>query len=1032
MGLALFLYFTAGMTRAADRPSFSLVQSNRQWRLSYQLPQTNGSYQVRTASKIENLMTAGEVLSEWDAQEPRGARALPDFYQHAARFFGVRHVPMFAPAAPILFELPAAAPYLVSHPLIFDGRLYAHTTVSPLRVGPQFLSCYDLRQERKLLWSTLLGDDLFAVNLMDKISWNLMRSEDVIPLVVIAASRQQRFMLVNALSGEITTRREIGTRWPYIDSRGRPQSGGVNAPGGNLVEHGDEVFFPDGTMLCKCSGEVQWSNKGWILFGGDAIIARDIAYGFDSGASLRIKAIDLSQARPALTGFAESDAPNLFSTDAGSDLADSYATDHFLIAQGRIYKGRSYTTAMAGPKPGQYLEEFSATNGAFLRRAAVEHPANAVETISWKNPLVPGYMQTSGNRLLVPWSGQIHGVGDGKAGRIYAFDTASMTQAWSFTYAGLHTHAVPTRDHVILVEELYERASGKYTGFRLLKVDLLSGALQETFENPLYSRRDDYKPSASSFKDATGQSALSMEQQPLLYQGALFLPVQGPSGSAFWIIDVGDPSANLLQYKFNNQLNPVLNLAQPGSNQDADPIPANQGVVEQSTPDQTGFFSATGTNDLSLDKPAQAEPVPAILSSLGIQATNLARLERGYVALLEEVKFSNNGEDSLNNLGEGYLRLRTRFGCEKTAMRYPWRGFLGLHYEPPSILNGNIAGPDFRAFAPRMPLFYRPAYEMEGANSSLYLSYSALEDDHDDTFGKIASYFSKIARIALSYLAFDYCQIAAIAAETAAQEASDYTQSFGTPFLTIFNGAADTIPHRYGIPAAANRNEFRIAASATRGILVAAADAINGACAVSDLANGDVSALDNVVNSTVAVFDDQERSTRGIVGLHSPWLLRVKSLSVTLNRVDLDKPGALTTLNARIGLLGEDALSAAPAGAVSTDDTPFRSYVKHEQLSLPPNTPLTNSLYSATLSLTSTSHGSLGVFTELDVATVDLPVRAGEAAYSETRFFQDILFGAWDQDPKNPKRFTKTVTKPLNARTLRGYVTLTYGVLLDP
>ncbi len=1031
LSLGIFWGLWLGLisTGAANDPGLSLAQTNGQWRLHYRLPESNGWYQVISASKVEELAGTNQVFLEMDARQTNGGLWLTNFYQQPARFFKLRHRPAKTNAPPALFELPAAAPFLASHPMIFDGRLYVHTTVMPGQICRQYLSCYDLRQDRQLLWSTVLGENLFTMDLMDKISWNLIRSEDVIPLVVYDATKKQRFLLVDALSGEIRANNVIGTQWPYVDPRGRLRYGSVLPPTGNVAEHGEELLFPNGTMLCKCSGDVAWANQGWILFGSDAIVVRDAAFGFDSGASLKIKAIDLSCARDALTGFLETGEAVLFKTDADSTLANSYTTDHFLISQGRIYKGRIYTAAMAGPEPGLYLEEFSATNGAFLRRALVPGDPQAPESLQWGNPGVTGYMQQSGSRLLLPFAGLISGFPGGQGCRIRAFDTSAMAPAWSYTYAGTHTHAIPSRDNLLLVEEIFAASGSQYLGFRVRQVDLATGALKATFEDAAYTNRSDYRPSSLGL---SASSAICMEKQPLLYEGSLYLPVQGQKGAAFWIIDVQDTSAHVLQYKFNNQLNPVLNLTQPASNQVGDVLPVKEGAAEDSTASQTNLFATMATNSVAVDQPAQPELVPAILSSLGLAQTNVDQMARGYVATLARVEFSNNGEDSQNNIGEGYLRLRTKFGCDQTAMRYPWRGFLGLHYEPASIFNGHQPGPDFRAYAPHMPLFHRPDYSLDGANASLHLAYSALEDDDYDSFGKIQLFAKRIATIALSVMAGDYCRVAEVVSDAAAQEANDYTESFGAPFVTIFNGAADEVPNLFGIPAGATENELPCSASASRGVLVAAAQAVQSACAIADLANGDVSSLGNVANSTIDVFSDSEDSTRGAFHLRVARMLRVKTLSVTLNRVDIQGTPLQTTLNARVGLMSADSLSSTPTGAVSAYETPFASYVKREAVLIPSNQPMTNTLYTATLSLASTSHGSTGVYTELDIETMGAAFNFGSAVHSETRFFEDILRGAWEQDASNRKKFRKTVVQPLNSRTLQGAVTLTYEVLLDP
>lgn len=924
---------------------------------------------------------------------------------------------------------PVEGASLSAHPLIRNGRLFLYWTSGGFSLGPQWLAAYDLEDDLELVWQTQLTPQGLFLAGGDSGITNLMVTDNRIPMVYMDALGDLHFVEVHERSGAVVLDREVPDKWFYIDPKGRERSKSVIEPTGAVMELGDDLFFSEGTTLDKCSGAVHWSSYGSVmgsLFNGDAIVVRRQAYGWEPGGGLGVKVWDLSVAYEVLTGYAEEDSAFLFETDAGNTQGIAYTTNDFVLYGGEIWKGRSYPDGGDGIDPGSlFVEAYDARTGAFQRRVELDLPLDTAELvgIQWNDVALLGHIAVVDGRLLIPF--RAFTVSEPRGFMLLAaVDLQKGEQAWATTYQGQHSTLIPTADAVYVLET-HLNANFDYSGFSILKLDLGTGHRMATMDSSEIHEGGRWSPLVVPGDDGT----LMLEYQPLLVEGKLYLPLHSPSGSTLAVVSVGTSETGPMQYKYNNQLNPVFNLADPLSNQAGDPLPAEP---------HEGEDTGTSDEDLLVDETTpdeSVEPLPenimnqGILDSLGLTAEALAVLPVTYTALLSSVTYSNSGEEDVSNMGEGYLRVRGRFGCSKTQMRYPWKGFVPLVHNP--FESFGVEGETYLSFQPDFPLAWRPLVEMQGSNSGLHLSYSALEDDEMGLLDTIVSYVGKAIAIVEAWTVGDFCTIAEVVSSTIAAEANDYTQHFGAPFMELFEGTENTPPTVFGIPQGERWASYSFAASASRGILVAAKEAIGAACAITDVVQGDLSALDDAIGSTLDVFSPDEDSTQGSMTLRRALALPVESFSVTLNRVEILGVAGEGVLDAdfRIGLLSTDALSDDPEGAVSTEDTPFRSYVKYSSVPLVNDLSQDHLLYEVELSPQDEPSGSAGFYLELDLQSVQLGI-ARIAFWSQTRFFEDLLYGSWEQDATHAEQFRQTIKTKFRSPMMEGYLTWTFEVTL--
>lgn len=162
-----------------------------------------------------------------------------------------------------------------------------------------------------------------------------------------------------------------------------------------------------------------------------------------------------------------------------------------------------------------------------------------------------------GDRLLIP-SGNL-----AQPSRVVAIDLESMSKDWVVEWTNQPRHYlyfVPTRDHLFVIETRTQPGDNmNERGFRIHQHRMRDGSRVRTIENDLAWNDPGGFVAAGSFRLDSKQHTFS-PVQPLLYKGKLFIVTTGTAGSKFWVWEVGDQSSNVLQYRFNNQRNPVVCL----------------------------------------------------------------------------------------------------------------------------------------------------------------------------------------------------------------------------------------------------------------------------------------------------------------------------------------------------------------------------------------------------------------------------------------------------------------------------------------
>ncbi|MBW2187101.1 MAG: hypothetical protein JRG71_12110, partial [Deltaproteobacteria bacterium] len=175
------------------------------------------------------------------------------------------------------------------------------------------------------------------------------------------------------------------------------------------------------------------------------------------------------------------------------------------------------------------------------------------------------------------------------------------------------------------------------------------------------------------------------------------------------------------------------------------------------------------------------------------------------------------------------------------------------------------------------------------------------------------------------------------------------------------------------------------------------------------------------------------RYTKGEISLNKKLLLPVKSLRVTLDAIDSDYPWPIGALALRVGVLGEDSVDAPLPYVVDHAKTPYCSYIRHDLFSLtdPYEGGLELTLYDTTFDV---KRGLAGAYVEVGLQGLDevmgMAIPRSVGVFSDTKFFQDILYGGWEQDSSEDRTFSKTIKRKVRSSFGEAYVYLTYTVEL--
>ncbi len=929
--------------------------------------------------------------------------------------------------APLALALLEDAPFVMSHPLIFEDRIYVHTASAHDSINnglggvTERLTCYDF-ETLDVVWSTVLTEDGSTFGVVpSEMGTVLNRYGDVIP-VWSMGSDADRVMLtsVDVYTGEIARQREIPMSWTYIAPNGEPVVRSVGRLADHPVQSGSGMFLAAGTSVDICSGDVDWDSGPWTTM-SDAVVHRGVAYGHESGGGRQVTALALGYARAELTGYADDGTARLWTSEGQGDVDGSYGV---ALWNGSVVSVDEHQGS-AALDAGIYVNRWDMRTGALVSRIALapREDFSELSLMRLNDSGLRGYMQISGDILLIPLTGLMTVDRDSRmAAGVRAVDLATEEELYSVMWPSMAGNFVASGDYFYGLRAVLD--AGEH-GFSVLQYDIRTGALVAEFSDPSYTDGS-YTPAPAVYDFGT-------QRQPLLSNGRLVVVADNPDqGSAVWLIDTGDTSAEVRQFRNNNQMNPVLNLADPTSEQGPNvsaPMPGDPEDTTVSNLEEVQPRSTVERVDtlptLTLDE--------AVLAAMGATEDDLDAWPTSYVARLRDVAYSQTGEEDAGNRGEAYLQVETELACGRNEVRYPSEGFVGLYNVAGNPLLGT-EGRNLLGFDPDLPVYFEQLQRVESAGGDLILRFSALEDDTPDGIFEVFMYWlNSAASLAVAIAFGDYCDVVTHVLGSIEREASEHTQHFGSPFALV---SPDTVGGSlYGIPSGAHVGHLPVAGSSTPSLLVAAQTLAGVACVTSSLLNGDVFELDNVLTTTLESLDPADTASKGDWLLELRRELPISELTVELMGLTGSADNALVT--GRVGILGYDPLGRAPEAPLDVFQTPFVSLSALPSARVEVDAEDTAVvLVDTTFSGSGEGRGTAAVYLELQIHPL-FPVGLGQpdipgvpAIWSSTRFFDDALFGAWEATD-DPQVFRKEVVMPIDSTSFVGGVTLAYTITLD-
>lgn len=262
-------------------------------------------------------------------------------------------------------------------------------------------------------------------------------------------------------------------------------------------------------------------------------------------------------------------------------------------------------------------------------------------------------------------------------------------------------------------------------------------------------------------------------------------------------------------------------------------------------------------------------------------------------------------------------------------------------------------------------------------------------------------------------------------------------ENYGSPFVYLKrnSGVQGSI---FGVPQGSDTTSLTIGASDKPGEMQTAvgfaSDTADLVCGAIDI-YGAVADPDTYQNMAVSLTsfgpNISGRATQGDIEFNRKLLLPVSSLKITLDRIENSMSWPITDLYLRAGVVGEDFASTVSDKAADTDKTPFVSYLKWSQSSDSGFTGFREDvdlvLYDGKFNINS---GLAGVYTEVGLMNNLIYVSRYLGVYSDTKFFQDLLYGGWEQDGQDKLKFTKSVKKRVESPYGEAYLYLTYAIAL--
>jgi len=905
--------------------------------------------------------------------------------------------------------------WLMTQPLLYEDRLYVltekdvtdtieftignETITGPISKRHRFLYCYDADAGFNQLWKTQVTDNAPADADRQK---NLLAVADQIMVVTtyktgeVLGDEQRQISYYDPVTGELNRYGDV-SEWTYKNPEGElatALTANQSTTGMIVEDNGEFLVAESGFGVSACENAlVHTGLRGyWKLTTSDPIRLGSRLFMFLGTARTEYVAVSIDTATAALKGY------DVHGTLYTIPFGDNGCHN---VSQPIIQDNKFYF-AYTKDDNHLYLGIYNVSTGALIDETILLQDGENFPR-DWSNQPV-----LSGSSLVIPGRAEY---------LIYDIDTSTLTARVTIEEWVNGQPFVVSGDNLIYVdaectsncESTYDRTERMFVAV----VNLETGArVNKIYSDALPDPRSDY---------LTGEA--------LLHNGHFIFQVNIGGNLNYpklIVVPTGDLSANKLQYQYNNQGNSVVDIA-------TTPSPDINEQDEEDDGDSVGLRNFTLQADLSEDAEGMEELAYPDLF-------NISALYSAYVPLLQKVQFSSDGEPS--RVGEGALVVRGTMSCpeggnccpEKMAKKlfYPYHTYLPLDEETVTV--DGVSQQPYLTYYPNIPLYYTLWESVESDQSrKLHLSYNAYEHDSEDLVDFVVDNFVDVVELGVSIATADVCGMITSTLSLGESAVTDEDEGFGSPFVYVTYGSHGN-GSIFGIPQ--NNDEAVVPLNASdspsdmQTVVGTASDIADMACAVMDVTSGSINT--DIVTTDIGP-NPSGRYTKGEVSLNKKLLLPVKSLRVTLDAIDSDYPWPIGALALRVGVLGEDSVDAPLPYVVDHAKTPYCSYIRLDLFNStnPYEGELDLTLYNTTFDV---NRGLAGAYVEVGLQglydTMGIAIPRSVGVFSDTKFFQDILYGAWVQNSSDERTFSKTIKRKISSSFGEAYVHITYTVEL--
>ncbi|HNW83715.1 MAG TPA: hypothetical protein PKG52_12585 [bacterium] len=865
------------------------------------------------------------------------------------------------------------------------------------------LHAYDIKTLEKK-WTVKVGE--YALDIQN----NLVAVGDTIAVVSsytakpwedINSRERRKISFIQYKTGEIFFESEDLTEWPVIKCSGKEvikKTNNQNSAGDLLTEDGLLIFSESGFGVSFCSGKLAFTDlKGtWKLTQKEMTVENGVIYLFDDTSSYDtvhdFMALRISGAVAKLKSCEDK---SIIYTIPFLTSEEYAAVSSFVINGDKIYftyqkTDLSYFLGVFDKFTGEKLKEFDLSDNK--NNLKLNYGINFKPVIA-------------GNRIIV--HGGSDTLGDG---RYFVFDieTGEKISEIPFVYADANENS-----ELFLGDSLYRLGSD---GDYVEKTGYEDGSVQKISVEGME-------------KDAVLTNFIAFNA----FEKNVFITKNiSQSGNAIGVAKVfvlknQDFTGAKLQKAYNNNGNSVVNTEDPSSNVSCSTaLPENMATED--------FSSQPAVEEADHSAADKSEDVSPEDSMLYPDLVDLIKYETAYVPLLKKVYFSTNGETS--GTGEGGIKLSSQFTCigasgcscheagSSVKLFYPFKIYMPLHEKDKNN------GAPYLTYHPDIPMYYGVFEDMSlMAKRKMFLSYNGYEHDTEDIIDKIENNIGDVFDIALALVTNDYCALVENVLSIAEKSLQPVDENYGSPFITI-EKQTGTETNVFGIKTGEKTGFYTVEATDEPSNMQAAVgtmhDVTSAVCDVIDIVNdpanpGNFSTIENMSGSLLK--EKSGRYTEGDIEINRKQLIPLKNLTVKIDNIETVVPSSIPSKMAvaRVGIIGEDYTKAIPEDNVDNDKTPFKNYVKTSFFDAADS--VNKMLFDEDFSV---AGGVAGVYVEIGLQYNDIAnfrfINAG--AYSQTFFFEDILYGSWERNGTT-NVFTKSVVKRIKSIESDSFVYLT-------